>query len=70
MLLVEAPRFELGSRSQLRKTLHAYSLLFFVRTSRTSFADGQVSEATRPWLQLVRLFLACSRGPKEQASSS
>jgi len=27
-VLVEAPRIELGSKRQRRKTLHAYSLLF------------------------------------------
>ena len=28
--LVEAPRIELGSKRQRRRTLHAYSLLFLV----------------------------------------
>jgi len=36
--LVEAPRIELGSKSQRRRTLHAYSLLFHVRQAGQKFA--------------------------------
>jgi len=38
--MVEAPRIELGSKNQRRRTLHAYSLLFLIgppkRTDKNS----------------------------------
>ena len=69
--MVEAPRFELGSRSQRRGLYMLSRFSCFRPTSREKkFAQYRVSETTRPRQELVRLYLAQPHGPKGWASST
>jgi len=50
--------------------IYMLSRFSFFPTESETFALYQVSEATRPRLELVRLDLTRAHGPKAQASSS
>src|SRR5258708_31624115 len=70
--MVEAPRIELGSKSQRRGIymLSRFSCLSADNVARQKFAHCRVSEVTRPRQELVRLYLTRPHGPKGRPSLS